>query len=593
MPHKTIRFSTAARLAISALTGALMLSAALIGPMGVGSTSAGAADTYPASDNPQAPPTAPAASATKTLHVCAPGGPHTAHCFATIQKAVNASKVGDTIRVPEGTYKTPVNIDGPQHNYLKLIGSPSKPTATVINLKGLPVADRQDAIEIDGANEVTINGFSAYHYLGNGFFADNAYEYFFTNLVAGFGGTYGIYAFNSIGGFITDSDSFYNNDSGYYIGQTPFQNQPVQSFVSKVRSWGNVLGFSGTNMKYVTIEKSLWYDNGIGIVPNALDSEKYAPPENNTIIDNQVFWNNYNYYKGAPFVIEKGADGLVYPIGIGILLYGSRNTTVQDNQIFGNYLAGFGEIGQVTLKETSAASLNNNTVVGNVFGRGGKDTNGYDMVYPGSVLSLVDTGNCFSNNVVTSRNLPATPAGSSYGPACPFSGTNPTVPNGLAIAISWLADKTHEKFWVIHSHPAFDGLKPFTVYKKSPVASDNSATPPLDVITSAAAHRTGMALTSYRVTDATKGAKAVKVEDDFFAPTHMTVKPGTTVEWKWSYANSDTHNVKLMSGPKGVKKFASPSGVVGISWKHKFTVAGTYHLVCTFHQMMTMTITVS
>jgi plastocyanin len=563
---------------------------------------AGAAATYPASDNPQPPPAAPANSSTKTLHVCSPSGSKTKHCYTTIQKAVNAATAGDTIAVPPGTYRAPVTINGASKDYLKLVGSPKKPTATVINLSGLPVADRQDGIEINGADDVTLSGFATYHYLGNGFFADNAYQYFFENLVAGFGGTYGIYAFNSIGGYITHSDSFYNNDSGYYIGQTPVQNQPVQSFVSDVRSWGNVLGFSGTNMKYVTIEKSLWYDNGIGIVPNALDSEKYAPPEDNTIIDNTVFWNNYNYYKGAPFMIEKGADGLVYPIGIGVLLYGSRNTAVQENQIFGNYLAGFAEIGQVALKETSAASLNNNSVIGNVFGRGGKDPNGYDIAYPGSVLSLVDTGNCFSKNVLASRTLPPTAPGAAFGNACPYSGPNPDYPGGLATAVTWLADTTHQKFWVIHTHPAFEGLKPFTVYKKADAASDTSATPPVGqsapvLSGEGASQATGpMALTSFtraeRLDSSTK-AKVVNVQDDFFGPKTMSIKPGTTVEWKWSYANSDTHNVKMISGPKGVKAFKSPSGVVGITYKHTFTVKGTYDIICTFHQMMTMTIKVT
>ena len=71
-----------------------------------------------------------------------------------------------------------------------------------------------------------------------------------------------------------------------------------------VSAYGNVLGFSGTNMRYVTITKSKWFNNGLGIVPNALDSEKYAPPEDNVITDNDIFWNNFNYYTGAPFMLR-------------------------------------------------------------------------------------------------------------------------------------------------------------------------------------------------------------------------------------------------------------------------------------------------
>ena len=67
-----------------------------------------------------------------------------------------------------------------------------------------------------------------------------------------------------------------------------------------VEGWGSPLGFSATNMRYVTITKSRFYNNAAGIVPNALDSEKYPPAENNVIIDNDIFWNNFNFHQGKP-----------------------------------------------------------------------------------------------------------------------------------------------------------------------------------------------------------------------------------------------------------------------------------------------------
>src|SRR5205085_4586196 len=132
-----------------------------------------------------------------------------------------------------------------------------------------------------------------------------------------------------------------NNDGGLYIGQTPVQAKPQRSLVTGIRSYGNVLGFSGTNMRYVTITRSQFFNNGTGIVPNALDSEKFAPPEDNVITDNDVYWNNFNYYRGAPFEQRETAVGeLAYPPGVGILLFGSRTTKVTGNRVFGNYLIG-------------------------------------------------------------------------------------------------------------------------------------------------------------------------------------------------------------------------------------------------------------
>ena len=110
-----------------------------------------------------------------------------------------------------------------------------------------------------------------------------------------------------------NSEASYNSDSGFYIGQTPKQTTPERSIVRNVKSFGNVLGFSGTNMRYVTITKSQWFNNGTGIVPNALDTEKYAPPEDNVITDNDIFWNNFNYYAGAPFKLKKQATSHAVP----------------------------------------------------------------------------------------------------------------------------------------------------------------------------------------------------------------------------------------------------------------------------------------
>jgi len=52
------------------------------------------------------------------------------------------------------------------------------------------------------------------------------------------------------------------------------------------------------------------------------------------------------------------------------------------------------------------------------------------------------------------------------------------------------------------------------------------------------------------------------------------------------------HDVKLKSGPKGVKKFQSEAASTDYSFKRRLTVAGTYKLICTLHEEMTMTIKV-
>jgi plastocyanin len=88
--------------------------------------------------------------------------------------------------------------------------------------------------------------------------------------------------------------------------------------------------------------------------------------------------------------------------------------------------------------------------------------------------------------------------------------------------------------------------------------------------------------------------KTVKVGDNFYLPKTVTVNRGTTVTWKWpGYDEAgDVHDVKLKTGPKGVKKFQSEAASTDYSFKRKLTVAGTYKLICTLHEEMTMTIKV-
>lgn len=86
--------------------------------------------------------------------------------------------------------------------------------------------------------------------------------------------------------------------------------------------------------------------------------------------------------------------------------------------------------------------------------------------------------------------------------------------------------------------------------------------------------------------------RTVTIGDNFYGPTKLTVKVGTTVAWKWPDDTGDSHDVKLGSAPKGVKKFQSEEAGSAYSFKRKLTVAGTYKIVCTLHEEMRQTIIV-
>ena len=218
------------------------------------------------------------------------------------------------------------------------------------------------------------------------------------NLIAGFDHAYGMFTFECIGGRMTQSTGYGNGDSAFYIGGTPFQKKPVWSSVDHDTAYENVLGYSGTNSKYVKITNGMFYNNGAGVVPNTLTSEPFEPATEGIIANNKIFWNNFDYYlPGSP--VKTVSSGLAsiggvtanYPIGAGVLLFGTTGWKVKNNQIFGNWLWGAGAFSNPL---TDPKAINNdNRFVNNQMGSGGKDLNGTDFFNDGS-----GTGTCFANN---------------------------------------------------------------------------------------------------------------------------------------------------------------------------------------------------
>ena len=88
--------------------------------------------------------------------------------------------------------------------------------------------------------------------------------------------------------------------------------------------------------------------------------------------------------------------------------------------------------------------------------------------------------------------------------------------------------------------------------------------------------------------------KTVTVGDNYFTPQTLSVKGGTTITWRWpGYdAAGDVHDMGLISGPKGVKRFRSEAAATGYRYSRRLTVPGTYRLGCSLHHAMRMTVKV-
>lgn len=453
--------------------------------------------------------------------------------FSTIQKAVNAAgsfkfkkanaKTRAIVEVRPGKYVEGVVVDGTlkkkSFDGLTIQGAKKDRRKTILegrNAKG-ELGAAQNGIEAVSVDGIVLRNMWARNYQSNGFFVHASNEggehcdgYTMDNLLASSNRSYGLFAKNCLGGKMINSAGNRQGDSAFYVGETPCdsktwtnhgltpppapcQAKPQWTLLKNDKSYENVLGYSGTNSKYVKIVESAFYNNGAGIVPNTLDSEGFEPNGWNIFERNDVFWNNYDYFlAGASFHTVSGGLGQLagatvnYPTGVGIVLYGGDDNVVRDNNVFGNYkwgIASFSGPGELFVANVGDDAKNmNNEVAENTMGRGGADPNGeFDFWND-------DTGggNCWSANSAGSSYAPgngSVPIAQIY-PSCP----QPQVLNdqvksinigaGLQLHFGKEDDpatilgyagsnppQKQECSWVrrVASHPSFESYKPVEV----------------------------------------------------------------------------------------------------------------------------------
>lgn len=75
-------------------------------------------------------------------------------------------------------------------------------------------------------------------------------------------------------------------------------------------------------------------------------------------------------------------------------------------------------------------------------------------------------------------------------------------------------------------------------------------------------------------------ANTINLSDNYFNPTSKTVAVGTTVTWNWT--TPTTHSVTFADGPASGNKSSG-------AYTRTSNAAGTYTYVCTIHQSVGMT----
>jgi len=202
------------------------------------------------------PPAGPPGSAlSRTVHV--PGD------APTIQAAVDNAHAGDLILVAAGTYREAVVVE--KVDNITIRGTDRN--RTILDGEN----SRDNGIKVF-RNGVAVENLTIRDYKSNGVFftGDFASNFVLTGYRASYvttanNGEYGLYAFNATKGMFDHDYGSGHPDSAFYVGQC----DPCDAVITDALAEHNMAGFTGTNASGVTIVRSEWRTNMIGIVPNS------------------------------------------------------------------------------------------------------------------------------------------------------------------------------------------------------------------------------------------------------------------------------------------------------------------------------------
>ena len=314
------------------------------------------------------------------VHVVGAGKP-----YATILAAVDAADAYDEIVVHPGVYKEQVEVTDPAKTGLRIRGTDRN---TVI-LDG--ESTREFGILVDAVDYVVVENMTGHNYVHTAFYWRFLIGYWGRYLTGYNNGLYGLYAYDARCGQFDHSYASGNADSGFYIGEC----YPCDAVIHNIVAEGNALGYSGTNAGGdLVIRDSIWRDNGLGLVPNTLDSEE-RPPQRAVVIKNNLVIDNNNI--DAP---GSGIAGAYW--GGGIVLAGG-----QDNEVYGNVVTdhALGGIVISPLPDQNVWIPGGNTVRSNIVSHDPAEyPNAVDLVQ----AAASGANNCWSDNVTDTGAEPVT-----------------------------------------------------------------------------------------------------------------------------------------------------------------------------------------
>jgi hypothetical protein len=310
----------------------------------------------------------------------------------------------------------------------------------------LIVGDRlkRDVIRADRADGIVIRNLATEQASFNGIDVVETNGFLLRKLVSRYNQNYGILTFASDNGLYDNIEAYGNGDSGVYPGSGPEGHCERYGIeIRNVRSYGNILGLSGTAGNGTWTHDSHFYGNATGLVNDSFVTGHPGMPQDCSKWTNNEFnSNNVNFFeperqefcartefKDRPRT--RVCPQFQVPVGTGIGGYGINRNIVENNRIYDNWRSGIrlfwvpAAVRGVNDPAQQSDTSNGNRFVNNSFGTtpgGRKRPNGVDVFWDEQGV-----GNCWQDNTGAGGGLitsdPATL------PNCTSGGSNSPVGN--------------------------------------------------------------------------------------------------------------------------------------------------------------------
>jgi len=310
------------------------------------------------------------------------------HNGESIQAAVDAAEPGMLIKIEPGTYAEAITV---AKAGIKLIGL----GMVIIQNPG----DEEDGISVtDAGDGFTLQNVTVRDFEENGVLLVGVDNFTISHVTAINNGEYGIFPVHCSNGLIEHCTASGHSDTGIYVGQSSDVNMQFNF------AFENVNGLEVENSSNINVTHNQSYNNVCGMLIDLLPGKDVKTARNIYIANNHVYNNNHVNF-GEPGELES-----VVPPGLGILVLGVDETTIENNTVTDNNFAGITVFSTLVLGALAGIppeafsdiepDPDGTRVVKNVVQQNGEQPPSLPIPLPGVDLLWDGSGtdNCWSDN---------------------------------------------------------------------------------------------------------------------------------------------------------------------------------------------------